>query len=248
MGLGDGQYILAEAGTNHAADAPMDRLKNAKECIRVASRAGADAVKFQLFRANEKLFCPMDGDERRWARWNKTLLTDNDWKEIHRYCKKWNIDLILSAFQMSGVELVNELGITHKVASRAIEDYPYDRAGKPNDALIVSLGKVGGTLLPNTLKVPQLHRMRCVFLQCAMAYPVALGRAAWREQDHGLSDHSGTPWPALDALARHALAIEVHFRPHGFRPGPDEPVELTPEELKLICDFRDALAEMYSNE
>lgn len=227
MPLGVAPYIIAEGGTNHASRAPVDRVINALAIVRAAAMCRADAVKFQLFRAGEDLFCPMDGDDRRWRRWEKTLLTDSDWDLIHRTCEDLKIDLILSAFQPSGVELINELGITHKVASRAAGKYPYDMMK-------------GESIGSNGFHEPLTHYI----LQCNPTYPAPM--EAWRclETD-GISDHSGTVWPAIDALAREENPIiEVHFRPVGLDPGPDAPVELTTSQLKLICEARDALTEM----
>lgn len=241
MPLGVTPYIIAEAGTNHADLSEQDRYSRVFDLMWAAKSAGADAVKFQLFRPPEDLFCPMEGDDKRFHRWWQTTISDSRWKTIHTVCQSAGIDLILSAFQPSGVELINELGITHKVASRAAGNYPYDMMRGQ------SIGS-NGFVRPRTDYV----------LQCAPEYPVPLSRAAW-EAPHlesvsgeeyletttdGLSDHSGAVWPAIDALARGAGIIEVHFRPEGFEPGPDAPVELTTSQLKLICEARDAFTEM----
>ena len=58
----------------------------------------------------------------------------------------------------------------------------------------------------------------------------------------GLSDHSGTIYPALDAMARGASVIEVHIKLND--KGPDAASSITPYNLKQICEARDAFAEM----
>lgn len=227
MPLGVTPYIIAEAGTNHADLSEQDRYSRVFDLMWAAKSAGADAVKFQLFRPPEDLFCPMEGDDKRFHRWWQTTISDSRWKTIHTVCQSAGIDLILSAFQPSGVELINELGITHKVASRAAGNYPYD----------IMKGESIGS---NGFHEPLTHYI----LQCNPTYPAPM--EAWRcMETDGISDHSGTVWPAIDALAREENPIiEVHFRPVGFEPGPDAPVELTTSQLKLICEARDAFTEM----
>jgi len=224
-------YIIGEAGTAHAGTNRQHTLGKALSLVDDANVAGADAVKFQLFVSNEKLFCPLSGDEGRWKRWNDTLLHFEDWEEIKDFCVHRGIDLILSAFQKTGVEWVNELGITHKVASRAAKDYPYEMANGP---FIIS----SGMETPHYTETPAHKTYH--WLQCVSEYPAPL-KECWWSQCMGISDHSGTPWPGLDAISKGADYVEVHFCPEGFDPGNDKPVCLTTDELKLLCDFNKAL-------
>lgn len=61
---------------------------------------------------------------------------------------------------------------------------------------------------------------------------------------HGLSDHSGVVWPGLAAIFDGAKFLEVHFNLGDFDAGPDKPVCLTTDQLKLLCEARDAAAKM----
>ena len=60
--------------------------------------------------------------------------------------------------------------------------------------------------------------------------------------------HSGTIWPALDAMARGCPIVEVHFRMERMGDNPDRVVSLTPAQLTLIREARDAFAEMRSHD
>lgn len=233
--------VVAEAGTNHASNNSYEVYVNALNLVRWAKHCGADAVKFQLFLPGEPLFCPMEGDERRWQRWSKTFIPD--WVAVKKYCDDLKIELILSAFQKSGVELVNELGLRHKVASRALKSYPYEDV---RGEMVISYGSAM-PMAPRRdgVLAPVVQKYRHFALKCVSKYPAPLEECRWDMYD-GLSDHSGTVWPALDALSRGAEIVEVHFRPELFDPGPDAAVELTCDQLKFICEARDAFKEMRS--
>ena len=220
--------------------------------VKAAHRAGADAVKFQMFTPREELFCPMEGDENRWARWNESMLKFSEWKRVKEFADELGIHFLASVFQKTGIEWLKELNpVAWKVASRAAEMFPCDDVYP--GPFIISLGcfeekYVGGFY-------PQTRGGRCewIGLDCRLKYPCPLKFAKWRGGEEwgennysykGLSDHSGTVFPALDAMARGAEVIEVHFALRKEDAGPDREVSLTPAELKQITEARDGFAAM----
>lgn len=229
-------YVIAEAGTGHKGVPTM-----AVRLATIAKCAGSDAVKFQMFVPDEPLFCPLEGDEKRIPRWNETAISLDSWKWVKDQCDDIGIDFLASVFQPTGIEWLKELQPKYyKVASRAAKTYPYEDVPGP-------------FLISNGMGLPDRLPRKSLVLHCVSEYPTPLNKARWRSRagrarttPHyykrvGLSDHSGTPWPAIDAIARGAKFIEVHF---GDKEGPDGPVNLTTDELKLICEFRDAVTEM----
>ena len=226
--IGCPAYVIAEAGTAYAG-----KVKIALQFVEAAKNAGADAIKFQMFTPREELFCPMDGDENRWAWWNESMLTLNEWKVVKQFAQNQDIDFFASVFQMTGIEWGKELEFpVWKVASRAAATFPYHKALGP---FLISIG----------MYHPQ-PRMADIYLQCTMTYPTPLDKACWRGDDSsGLSDHSGTIYPALDAMARGASVIEVHVKLND--QGPDVTSSITPYELKRICGARDGFAQMRSD-
>ena len=198
-------YLIAEAGTNHAGKNTAARLFNAHSCIEQAKAAGFDAVKFQLFRPQRKLFCPLPGDDGRWhRRWKHTILSQSDWEQIKKFCDDIRIDLILSAFQSTGVSLVNRLGIPHKVASRAVKTYPYHEANGP---FIIS----NGFNLTLDFPFPKEHKL----LYCVSEYPTPLVKSIPSVKFDGMSDHSGKIFPSLFCIYHKFDVVEVHLRPDG---------------------------------
>lgn len=224
-------YIIAEAGTSHAHPDPYKRYSLAMRHVCLAAEAGADAVKFQLFVPDEPLFCPLPGDEVRWLRWKNTYLAYEEWRQIQQLAFKLKIDLLFSAFQHEAVDWCRQMALRYyKVASRAVIDYPYDKVPGP---FIVSNGMVPN-LRPYV--IPHQHHI----LECTSQYPTPLEQAKWSGQYDGLSDHSGTPWPGLDAIARNAKFLEVHFTDGDRSNDPN----LTVDQLKLLCQARDGFARL----
>lgn len=220
--------IIAEAGTGHASENPDDRFTKALLLIEAAAHAGADMVKFQVF-FDEPLFCPYQGDEFRWARWKATFLTPEQWLHLHKAAK--NIDMILSVFSKTGIDLLKEMKPRYvKVASRATNSFPYHELEGP---FIISTG-MGAPPISGGER-----------LQCSPVYPSSM--IPWDGSHEGLSDHSGTIWPGMDAIFRGAKFLEAHFTIPGTDSGPDRPVCLDFNQLKLLCEARDAAATMHGN-
>ena len=222
-------YIIAEAGTGHFDPDPHVRVLKAWELIQAAKRAGADAVKFQAF-FDEPLFCPFDGDEKRWPRWRNTFLTDMQWLSLYEDADQIGIDLLLSVFSNRGIELLKKMKPRYvKVASRAAKTFPYSELEGP---FLISTG----------MGSPDVGPWTPFWLQCDAAYPCQMRE--WHRIYDGLSDHSGTVWPGLDAIYGGAEFLEVHFTIPGTGAGPDAPVCLNTDQLKFLCEARDAVATM----
>lgn len=249
-------YIICEAGTGHYAPLLGDRIRRVQDFILSAKVAGADAVKFQMFVPDEPLFCPLPGDDRRMVRWADTCLSLDEWKHYKVWAKKLGVDLLWSAFQPTCVEWLKELKPRYvKVASRARETFPY---WSDKTHFIVS-----GTTPEAPAAFYKTKGAWASMLKCVPQYPAPLKECGYEVGDHvggdcespcyfeddpfdGLSDHSGTIWPGLDAIYHQAKFLEVHVKLPGCDMGNDEPVCLTMEQLKLLCDARDAYKVMHA--
>lgn len=224
-------FVIGEAGTCHASPDLNERFEKAMRYVEAASNAGADCVKFQMFNDRELLFCPYPGDEHRKPRWVNSVLGLNEWRQIKEFTEACGMMFLASVFQNKTVKMLEWLNVdATKVASRAAEKFPYEDAT--------------GTLLISTgMEYPK--DKDAIYLQCESKYPSTMKWAGNRE---GFSDHSGTPWRAIDAISRGCKLIEVHFYIDPLDAGPDLPASLNLDQLKLVCEARDAFAELRSNE
>lgn len=227
-------YIIGEAGTGHYAICERTRYYAAQGFIEAAFNAGADAVKFQLFVPDEPLFCSLPGDDERMEnRWRFTFMFKDEWLALKLYGESLGVDVLWSVFQPTAVEWLKDLKPKYvKVASRAAQSFPYHSIHAP---FIVSMGMGKASLPPNAFR-----------LSCVSKYPTPLEEAKYYEGRDGLSDHSGTPWPGLDAIYHGAKFLEVHFKIPGADMGNDTPACITVDQLKLLCEARDAVARMHA--
>lgn len=221
-------FVIAEAGTCHAAPEANDRFKNAMGYVLAAKDMGADCIKFQMFDDSD-LFCPYPGDEQRKPRWRDSWLHIDDWRSVKEFAEACGMMFLASVFQESMVEVLNELKVeATKVASRAAVTFPYGDSPEP---YLISTGM--------SEKLPIGYD--CHIMGCESNYPSTM---IWSAEHAGFSDHSGTPWRAIDAISRGCKLIEVHFYIDEIDAGPDLPASLNLDELKLVCEARDAFAEL----
>jgi sialic acid synthase SpsE len=248
--VGDGHpcFIIAEAGSNHDG-----KLAQALALIDVAAAAGADAVKFQVFRV-DRLYPERAGvssylqSPESIRELLAGLELPFDWlPELAGHCAARNICLLASAFDEQSADAVDEYVSAHKVASYELTQLPLLRhiagKGKP---MILSTG--AADLGEVAWAVAELKRAGIagglVLMQCTAAYPAPLESLNVRaiqilksqfEVPTGLSDHSRDPVLApVSAVAVGANAIEKHFTLGNRLPGPDHAFALEPQELKLM--------------
>lgn len=124
-------FIIAEAGVNHNG-----AVEKAKELVDVAAKAGADAVKFQTFKAENVIsrFAPKaeyqvkttGADESQLDMVRKLELSALDHRELVTYCRKRRIEFMSSPFDAESLDLLMELGILRlKVPSGEITNAPF---------------------------------------------------------------------------------------------------------------------------
>lgn len=227
--LTDKAFVIAEAGTCHAAGDPDFRFRRAMKYLHAGARAGVSAIKFQLFHdpSPETMFCWMPGDEERSGRWRQSVLRFDQWKSIKREAESLGMMFLASAFEYETVQWLIDLDVhATKVASRAAKYLDsFEDAPRP---LLISNG-----MYKFSADEPNL------VLQCEANYP---STACWEGEHPGFSDHSGDPWRAIDAMSQGCKLIEVHFYIDQIHAGPDYPASLSLEGLELVCQARDAFA------
>ena len=221
-------FVIAEAGTCHASPDVDLRISQAYRYVYEAGKAGADAIKFQLFNnpIRKDMFCWMDGDEAREQRWLDSCLPCHVWYSIKKFAEDGGLIFLASVFQFSTARWLSELGCkATKVASRAAKNFPYSLAPGP---FFVSTG----------MYETQPIKGHNLLMECESVYP---STREWTGAMPGFSDHSGTPDRAIDAIRRGCKLVEVHFFIEECDAGPDLKASLNLDELKQVCTARNTL-------
>jgi N,N'-diacetyllegionaminate synthase len=247
----DKVFIIAEAGVNHNGD-----INIAKKLVDAAVGAGADAVKFQTFRA-EKLVCrdakkaayqmeTTDRSESQLDMLKKLELTPAMHEELIAYCKKKEIMFLSSPFDIESLEYLVQLGMeVIKIPSGEITNYPYLKAvGETGKKVIISSGMSTLAEARAAVKVLKDHGSRDItMLHCNTQYPTPYEdvnlKAMLTLRDElgievGYSDHTKGIEVPIAAAALGAVVVEKHFTLDRNMEGPDHKASLEPDELKAM--------------
>lgn len=246
-------FIIAEAGVNHNGSLAM-----AKQLIDVACAAGANAVKFQTFKADklvsksaQKADYQKQTTEASESQHDMIKKLELD-REAHvaliAYCQTKGIEFLSTPFDHDSIELLNELGMsTFKVPSGEITNLPYLRhigsLGKP---VILSTGMANLGDIEAAIEVltqAGTPRGNISILHANTEYPTpmqdvnlramqTLGRAF--DLPFGYSDHTQGIEVPIAAVALGANVIEKHFTLDRNLPGPDHKASLEPDELMTM--------------
>lgn len=244
VGPGHPVYFIAEAGSNHNRD-----LELARRLIDVAAEAGADAVKFQTFRADA--LYPRSagqteylGDARSIHELIRDLEMPLEWiASLAERCASRGVDFLSTPFDEASANALAPFVPAFKIASYEMTHHGLvqhcARKGKP---LIMSTGTAD---LAEVREAVEAFRAvggsELVLLQCTAKYPAPLATLNLRALQTiaremgvlvGLSDHSREPLPGpMAAVALGACVLEKHFTLSNRLPGPDHAYALEPEEL-----------------
>ena len=247
--VGDGApcFVIAEIGSNHNGE-----LKLAREMVEIAARAGADAVKFQTFRA-DRLYPKSAGrsdylgvDTSIYDIIQAMEMPDEWLGELVALAHSLGLAFLSSPFHEEAVGVLEPHVDAFKIASYEVDHEPLLRAvvatGKP---VIISTG--ASTFDEVERSVQPLAESGCrdlVVLQCTAAYPAppeSLEVGALVELRSrlgvltGLSDHSLDPVDGPFAAAvLGAAVIEKHFTFSKTAPGPDHAFAVEPDGLKAL--------------
>ncbi len=246
--------IIAEAGVNHNGD-----INVAKKLIDVAVAAGVDYVKFQTFKADSLVSKSAkkaeyqsvninDGDDSQYVMLKNLELSHENHLELMTYCSERDIQFFSTAFDVEGVNYLNELGLSFfKIPSGEITNYPYLKAvalcGKP---VVMSTGMCSELEIKQALDVLVkfgLNKEAISILHCNTEYPTPMKDVNLKAMlaiqktfgvEVGYSDHTLGIEVPIAAVALGARLIEKHFTLDRSLPGPDHVASLEPDELKAM--------------
>jgi len=246
-------FIVAEAGINHNGN-----MEVARKMVVAAHKAGADAIKFQTFKAEKVIsqFAPKAGyqlittspDESQLEMAKKLELSFDDFRELSNYCSGIGIMFLSTAFDEESLYFLMELGQKYiKIPSGEVTNLPYHgKAGAMNRKIIMSTGMMDLNEIGSAIDIltdAGTDRKNITLLHCNTQYPtpmedVNLFAMKTIQKRYGLdvgySDHTlGIEIP-LAAVALGATVIEKHFTLDKSMKGPDQTASLNPDELAAM--------------
>lgn len=246
-------FIIAEAGVNHNGD-----ISTAKKLIDAACDAGADAVKFQTFKA-ENLVCKTaekaeyqlettDSTETQYDMLKKLELTRQMHEELMQYCNEKNIMFLSTPFDRESIRLLSDLGIKiFKIPSGEITNLPYlKEIARQQKRIILSTGMSNMDEVKAAVAVLRENGAKDItLLHCNTQYPTPmtdvnlLAMVKMRDElglSVGYSDHTQGIEIPIAAAALGAAVIEKHFTLDRNMEGPDHKASLEPKELKQMVE------------
>jgi len=246
-------FIIAEAGVNHNGS-----LELAKKLIDVAADAGADAVKFQTFKADKLVSRTAqkaqyqkqttDASESQYEMIKKLELDEAAHHELMAYCKTKNILFLSTPFDHESIKLLNDLGMKiFKIPSGEITNLPYLRhIGSLCKEVILSTGMADLGEIEDTLDIlvsSGTPKEQITVLHATTEYPCPIEDVNLRAMQTiasafgikvGYSDHTNGIEVPIAAVAMGASVIEKHFTLDCAMEGPDHKASLEPHELNAM--------------
>ena len=246
-------YIIAEAGVNHQCDMQM-----ARRMIDEAAAAGADAIKFQTYRADTLTTRwaprywedpPTDGTQYTYFKRSDDFGREQ-YEELFEYARDREIEWLTTPFDLEAVEWMADLGMAaYKIASADLTDWPLIEASAAQGVpLIISTG--GSTLEELRRTVDHCREIgndQIVLLHCVLAYPAPVEEMNLRRIPRlieefpdvviGLSSHV-IPDPCVNvptaAIALGAKVVEIHFTLDTSMEGVDHTLSVDAEGLAVL--------------
>jgi len=242
-------FIIAEAGVNHNGS-----LDLAYQLIDVAKDVGADAVKFQTFKAENVVSRLADkaeyqkkttgSDKSQLEMIKKLEISFEDFKKLKKYCDKKGIMFLSTPFDIQSIDFLYNLIDIYKIPSGEIINLPYlKHIAAKNKPLIMStgmanLGEVEEAI--NTIRAVN-SEAQISLLHCTTNYPTLYEEVNLKAMQTlvaafklpvGYSDHTLGIEVPVAAVAMGAKIIEKHFTLDKNLPGPDHKASLEPAKLK----------------
>lgn len=231
-------FIIAEGGVNHDGN-----LRKAHDLIYAAHKAGADAVKFQTYRADE---ITLPGAHRDMlAKYQMPL---SWYTELKKYADLLGIEFMSSPFDIESARFLRDLGVGRmKIGSGELTNL-----GFLADVSDLGLPMIVSTGMANQQEVRDAFNqitVKTTWLHCVSAYPAPVAgynlrcmqwMADMTGDPVGLSDHTAGDHLAVAAVSMGAAVIEKHITLCFEDIGPDHAASMEPSEFgEMVRKIRD---------
>lgn len=243
-------YFIADIAANHDGD-----LERARLLIRLAKEAGADAAKFQNFRApnivSDYGFRHMDSQVSHQASWRKSVVQvyqeasiPFEWTGILKEeCEIAGIDFFSSPYDFDAIDMLDPFVEMYKAGSGEIDWIEaLERMASKGKPVFVATGAATIADVQRAVHAILKINPKLVLMQCNTNYTADPGNydhlhlnvlktyaAMFPDVILGLSDHTHAHAPVLGAVTLGARVIERHFTDSHDREGPDHKFALTPQ-------------------
>lgn len=251
IGPGRPCFVIAEAGVNHNGD-----LRLARQLIDTAVQAGADAVKFQAYKA-ERLVTEAapkaayqvratGGGESQLDMLRRLELRPEAQYELRDYCRQKGILFLSTPFDEESADILGDVAVpAFKIPSGEITNLPFlTHVAKKGRPMILSTGMATLGEVETALRaVESAGNREVILLHCVSNYPADPADVNLRaiptmlQAFHfpvGYSDHTLGLEVPLAAVALGACVIEKHFTLDRALPGPDQQASAEPAELAAL--------------
>ena len=206
--------IIAEIASNWEGS-----ISKAKKLIKECKKAGADAVKFQMWRANDLY----DSSHPNWKEIKKSEITFEKAKKLKKFADQQRIEFFCSAFYPEAIDILEKLKVKkYKIASRTclLKD-PFSLEtlilkAQTKKSVIISMG-MGG----DKQKIKNIFKNNnTTFCYCVSKYPTKFNEINWKKaiNYNGFSDHTiGITAPLLFTILKKIngskkIIIEKHVK------------------------------------
>ncbi len=239
-------YVIAEAGLNHGGN-----KERALALVRAAKWAGADAVKFQTFRA-ERLASTQPAtlghtkdQPNLQALFKKLELPFDAFRALHKEAKRIGIEFLSTPFDEESADFLDELGVSaFKIASGDITHRPLiEHVGRKGKPILLSTGMSTAEEIEHA--IDWMHTQtndQVILLHCVSSYPARMEELNLKSVQYlrdrfglpvGFSDHSVGTLGSIVATSLGAQVIERHFMIETRGETPDHAVSMDAKQLKL---------------
>jgi N-acetylneuraminate synthase len=250
-------YFIADIAANHDGS-----LERAKMLIRLAKEAGADAAKFQNFRAAQIVsdygFKSLGGQQSHQAKWKKSVFEvyqgasiPFEWTpELKAVCDEVGIDYFSSPYDFDATDMLDAYVPAYKIGSGDITWHEaLERIAHKGKPVLLATGASDIGEVQKAVHTILAINRQLILMQCNTNYTASLENLKYvninvlktyatmfPELVLGLSDHTPGHATVLGAVALGARAVEKHFTDDNHREGPDHAFAMNPVSWKDMVD------------
>jgi sialic acid synthase SpsE len=250
-------YFIADISANH--DGQLDR---AKKLVRLAAESGANAAKFQNFRADTIVsargFEDLGSQVSHQATWVKSVVDvyreaelPSEWTwELRAECDAAGIDYFSAPYELGAVDYLDPYVSMFKIGSGDITWLEMiERVASKGKPVLLATGASDIGDVQRAVHLLESHGVPIVLMQCNTNYTGSLDNyrhvhlrvletysVLFPDVVLGLSDHTPGHATVLGAVALGARVIEKHFTDDRSRTGPDHPFSMGPDPWREMVE------------